>query len=383
MAGIPDPNANTQAGTQAPPPVAPGLVNTTPGSTTTTPGTTPAGAAPPGSPVTSYAPATADANGYTATPYTVAPEATVASQLKGIIDSGSPLMQQAEANARAQVNQRGLVNSSIGITAGQSAVLGAALPIAQADAATYDRAATNTANAQNTEKQFQAGAETQTGQFNAGQFNAALSSAATASNAVATLSQQIQGSKDVTKIQTDTSSAIAGLQAATNLSVQDKVSATSTLIAGIQANTSMTNQDKQDLTSKVIAGIQSDTSLSIEQQQTASAQIIAGMNNANAQAVQQIQNAGNLANIQANGVVNEAITKLTNDNKSLLQTSQGAATIYNQALTNIANIINNPNLNEQQKAAAMNDGVQQLNDALTTLTTIAGIPDVQSTLVFT
>ena len=380
-----------------PPPV--GLINSTPGAVTTTPGTTPAGAPGPGSPVTSYNPATATAaaagtSGYVPAPYTVAPNATVASNLQSIIASGSPLMQQAEANARNQMNARGLINSTLGVTAGQSAVIGAATPIATADAATYDRAATNTTNAQNTEAastaaatntaaQQAAAAQTQTEQFNAGQFNAAMSTAATASNAVAALSQQIQGSKDVTTIQTNASAAIASLQAATNLSIQDKTSATSTLIAGIQANTSLSNQDKQDLTSRAIAGIQSDTSLSVEQQQTASAQAIASMNNASALAVQQTQNAGNLANIQANGVVNTAITKLTDDNKTLLQTSQGAATIYNQGLTNIANIINNPNLSEAQKATAMNDGVQQLNDALATLTTIASLPDAQSTLVFT
>ena len=37
-------------------------------------------------------------------------------------------MQQAEANARNQMNARGLINSSMGITAGQSAVIQNALP---------------------------------------------------------------------------------------------------------------------------------------------------------------------------------------------------------------------------------------------------------------
>jgi hypothetical protein len=48
---------------------------------------------------------------------------TVQNQLKGIIEANSPLMQQARTNALQAMNQRGLVNSSMAIGAGQDAVI--------------------------------------------------------------------------------------------------------------------------------------------------------------------------------------------------------------------------------------------------------------------
>lgn len=78
----------------------------------------------------------------------VAPQQTVQEQIRGIIAENSPLMQQARATSRGQMNERGLINSSIANTAGQAAVLQAAMPIAQADAAMYaDTAKTNNAYA--------------------------------------------------------------------------------------------------------------------------------------------------------------------------------------------------------------------------------------------
>jgi hypothetical protein len=142
---------------QTPPPIS----TATPGSATNT--------ASAGTPTaTQYDPST-----YTATPYTVSPNATVASQIKDIVASGSPLMQQAEANAKDMAQQKGLLNSSMAVTAGQTGLLNAALPIASADAATWDRAATNTSTAAN-----------QASQFNSTAANQALSAYATQQNSL-------------------------------------------------------------------------------------------------------------------------------------------------------------------------------------------------------
>jgi hypothetical protein len=163
--------------TTAPPPIQPppGLVDSTPAG---------------GWRVTSYDPASATAakaetTGYTPEAYTVGAKQTVAGQIKDIIDQGSPLMEQAQAQARAQMNARGLINSTAAVSAGNRALYEVAMPIATADAATHDRAATNTTTAQNTALGFKAAAdntaglqdaaaETQTSQFNAGQSNASL-----------------------------------------------------------------------------------------------------------------------------------------------------------------------------------------------------------------
>ena len=89
-----------------------------------------------------------------------------------------------------------------------------------------------------------------------------------------------------------------------------------------------------------------------------------------------------LANIQANGVINTQIQNLTNQNKTLLQTSASAAQLYNQALTNLSSIVTNTNLTTDQQTTALNDGVKQLQDGLAALNSIASNQQAQSTLVF-
>jgi hypothetical protein len=99
--------------------------------------------------------------------------------------------------------------------------------------------------------------------------------------------------------------------------------------------------------------------------------------------VAKLQNAAALVNIQANGVINTQIQNLTDQNKTLLQTSASAATLYNQALTNLSTIMTNPNLSTAQQSTALNNGIKQLNDGLAALNAIAANKQASSTLVFT
>ena len=76
---------------------------------------------------------------------------TVSGQLDKLMAADSPVLQRARAGAAGVANSRGLLNSSMGVQAGEAAVLDAALPIASADAgvqnlaARENQAATNTA----------------------------------------------------------------------------------------------------------------------------------------------------------------------------------------------------------------------------------------------
>lgn len=126
----------------------------TPSSATTLPEGNYGGAPPAGVPQA----ATYVAGQGSATPYTVSPDQTVASQVDKLIAENSPLMQRATADARDQAQARGLMNSTMATTAGEAALYDKAMPIATADAATYDRAATNTATAKNQMEQFNVGA---------------------------------------------------------------------------------------------------------------------------------------------------------------------------------------------------------------------------------
>lgn len=62
---------------------------------------------------------------------------TVEGRLQGLLENPNPVMKKAEAGAMRGANARGLLNSSISAEAGQSALIGAAMPIAQQDADTY------------------------------------------------------------------------------------------------------------------------------------------------------------------------------------------------------------------------------------------------------
>ena len=59
---------------------------------------------------------------------------TVATRLTDITSKNSPFMQQARTGAQQVSEKRGLQNSSIAASAGESAALNAALPVAQQDA---------------------------------------------------------------------------------------------------------------------------------------------------------------------------------------------------------------------------------------------------------
>lgn len=129
---------------------APGVPGATPVSTSgllTTPAT--------------YTASTGTSAGYAPDKWAVDSKQTVAGQVKDIIAADSPLQQQTEARSTMKANSRGLLNSSMAVTAGQSALYDAALPIAQADAAVNASAANFNANSANSAKQFTAQAGNQ------------------------------------------------------------------------------------------------------------------------------------------------------------------------------------------------------------------------------
>ena len=73
------------------------------------------------------------------TGWNVTPEQTVEGRISGIING--TVGQQARGRAMGMMNERGLTNSSIAISAGEDAAYNAAIPIATADAATFAKAA--------------------------------------------------------------------------------------------------------------------------------------------------------------------------------------------------------------------------------------------------
>jgi hypothetical protein len=132
---------------------------------------------------TGYNAADATATGYGTTNWNVEPEKqTVQGQTAGLIAGESPLMQLAQTQAKREMNQRGLLNSSMAVGAGQEAVIKQALPIATQDATLYANQAKYNADIANQQAQFKASAENQVALSNAAAKNAAANFEAAAKN---------------------------------------------------------------------------------------------------------------------------------------------------------------------------------------------------------
>ena len=194
-------------------------------------------------PVAGYTPAQGTAaatseTGYTATPYTVKPEGTVAGQLETITKKGSPLMDLAGTQAKQDANSRGLLNSSIAVGAGQDALYRTALPIAQADAGFQNAAMTNTANQENAASQFGAAATNSAQQLNAQLLTSMNTTNANAANAAMSQEAQAANARSLAVIDTNTRVALAQLDTQNRALLQSSVGASN---AYVQAVTNISN----------------------------------------------------------------------------------------------------------------------------------------------
>lgn len=131
----------------------------------------------------------------------VSPNQTVAGQVKNIIAENSPLMQQAETRALQKANSRGLLNSSIAVGAGQSALYDAAMPIATQDAAMYGKSAETNATAQNAVNSQDSQLETNVSLNNANSQNAAQQFNASQTNDILKLNMDSITKKELAGIE--------------------------------------------------------------------------------------------------------------------------------------------------------------------------------------
>ena len=70
-------------------------------------------------------------------------KATVEGRVQGILDKNSLLRRSTEADARTASNQRGILNTTMGVTAGTEGLIAKATEIATPDAALYGQAGLN------------------------------------------------------------------------------------------------------------------------------------------------------------------------------------------------------------------------------------------------
>ena len=279
----------------------------------------------------------ATGQGYEATATTVNQDQTVAGQIKRIIDEGGPLQEQAQARARQDAASRGLVNSSMGVQAGQAALYQAALPIAQQDANTYAAANTATSAARNAAAQFGAAAGNTASSLNAQLQTGAGQNNAGATNAARSMAQQI-GSQQT----------LAGMQQAAQVYTSQLQSVTQQQLQNVQSNTQLSLADKstavqsylqqlQSNTQQQIAGVQANTSLTLADKNNVMQEIMAAQNISSQQYLAQLQSTTQqqLASIQADTTL--TVTDKNNASSNIINTVNQANQVYLGQLNNFTN----------------------------------------------
>ena len=269
---------------------------------------------------------------------------TVQGQIGGIIASNSPLLQQARANSLAQMNSRGLVNSSMALGEGEKAVFSAALPIATQDAATYANAAQLNANAANQLAQFNSGqvnqglgfsanAANQAGSENLAASNQALGFTSTAANQAAAQNQAAKNQAMQANAGTATQASLANA-AAFNQAAQ--------FTAGATNQAALTNAAAQNQAAQFSAAGQTDvskqyaTALNSTVQNMMDQSMKYALSNADAQTKIELQN------IDASTRAALAATEATYKNQ--MQASASSIELFQQTTKNIADLMANGDL---------------------------------------
>lgn len=175
-------------------------------------------------------------------PWVVTPDQTVEGRINGIIKGNSGIIQQARTHALEAMNDRGTVNSSMATTASDAAAYQAAIPIAQADAATTSKAAGYNADIQN---QFSTNSLNRTASMD----QATLS--ANTQKTVAELNAETQ--KTITGLNNEAQAQAAKLQQANSTLLNTNTQAAQAFNTGMSAINNIQLNDKMDATTKTQA----------------------------------------------------------------------------------------------------------------------------------
>lgn len=283
--------------------------------------------------------ASSSVSGYDAAQRTVDPNReTVSGQFNTLISKGNPLITGARTRAAQEANARGLVNTSMGVQAGEMAAYNAALPIAQSDAEVYNRAAELNMGATNEARMFGANAEnTRQSQNLQGEQQIGL--------------QKLQGEQQIGAIREQ------GAQEQALTKMKGDIEKELLTATGEQKLALLEKQGQIETELQNLKGTQSERLANIEAK--------------NAELLQQMRGdqAEALANIEANY-------------KTLMQTNDSAGKLYQQTQDAITNILNNDELDEPAKEAAINRQMELLQLGLNTIGKVSNL-DLTSLLDFT
>lgn len=275
--------------------------------------------------------------GYDAQAWNVEKPQTVAGQVEDITASGSPLMRRAEARASAAMNRRGLLNSSMALQAGQSALYDAALPIAQSDAATNANAANFNANATNVSRQFGADATNKQSLVNQDATNRAAEFAAGATN-----------------------QANAANQDATNRALEQNATSANRLTEQSNTITAQARLADAEATNKAIA-------------QDLDNQFKVSISNADAATKIQLQGLAD--------TTKKDLAAIESTYKQMISSNEQAGALYGKVMQNITDVVNNPDISAEDKATAIENQKQLLKTGMDVVSAVSGL-ELGSILTF-
>lgn len=210
---------------------------------------------------------------------------TVSGQLDQILKQDNPYVARRRSSADGVSNARGLINSTMGVQAGEAAAIDAALPIAQQNASIYGQASKDNMDATNTALQFNAGSKNQGAQFNASaqnQFTKAEQDAAIQKEAIASTGEQQRQTQAAGSVQ---QKELQASGAAFESALQQVKGDQATNLANIEANyrtliqASASAQTFFTAMSNNISAVLANTDTTAEQKQSAVDKITQVMNN--------------------------------------------------------------------------------------------------------
>ena len=269
------------------------------------------------------------ATGYDPAKWTVDKPQTVAGQVEDIIAKGGPLQQQAEARSNMRMNSRGLLNSSLAIGAGQSALYDAALPIAQADAQTNAQSANFNANASNVASQFSADATNKQALVNQDATNRASEFTAGATN-----------------------QANAANQEATNRASEAAAAAGNRLL---EQNNTVTAQAR-------LADAEAANKITM---QNLDNQFKVSISNADAASKAQLQ-------LMAD-TTKKDLAAIESTYKQMISSNEQAGALYGKVMQNITDVVNNPDISAEDKATAIENQKQLLKTGMDVVSAVSGL----------
>lgn len=317
-----------------------------------------------------------------ASDFKVSDDSLVENRVTGLLGSNSDYMKRAQGKAATTANRRGLLNSSVAAGAGAAAAIDAALPIAQQDANTFaqsdlskqsyynqtglaEKAASDSSKLSAQDATQQSGAMQQqtenTAALNSqqGQINENLGTAA--DNRQIGL-QDNQGAI-TQQLQKDSADQKSSLQA------QAADEASSAAEQAFMQSLGLANQ--QFDFQKILSDQSYRQQLGISEQDFNESKELADKE-FEFQKVLQEMDQDSRANL----------LQMQNANAALLQQSQSAANRFQDLAQNIAAISTSPDMNETQKAAAINQLVELSNKSFATQSALlkaAGVDNIDLT----